>query len=102
MSDRTTYRTWEAKRLIEEAKYNPNVELAIVLGERLEDTGFDVDERLAEAEERAADAERDACKLDDRLYELGVENDRLEMMLDQRDMEIADLQAQIEQLQKGN
>lgn len=102
MPDRSTYRSWDKKRLVEEAKYNPNVELAIVLGERLEDTGFDVDERLAEAEERAADAEDDARKLDDRLYELGVENDRLETMLGQRDMEIADLQAQIEQLQKGN
>lgn len=102
MADRTTYRTWETKRLVEEARYNPNRELAIALGERLEDMDFGVDARLAEAEERARDAERDANKLDDRLYELGVENDRLEMMLDQRGMEIANLQAQIEQLQKGN
>ncbi len=102
MADRTTYRTWEIKRLVEEARYNPNRELAIALGERLEDLDFDADERLAEAEERARDAERDANKLDDRLYELGMENDRLEMMLDQRDDEIANLQAQIEQLQKGN
>ena len=102
MADRSTYRSWGNIRLIEEAKYNPNVELAIVLGERLEDAEFDVGERVAEAEGRAADAEDDARKLDDMLYELGVENDRLETMLGQCDMEIADLQAQIEQLQKGN
>lgn len=102
MADRTTYRTWEIKRLVEEARYNPNRELAIALGERLEDLDFDADERLAEAEERARDAERDANKLDDRLYELGVEIDKLELMISQRDDEIADLQAQIEQLQKGN
>lgn len=102
MADRSTYRSWGNIRLIEEAKYNPNVELAIILGERLEDMEFDVDERIVEAKERARDAERDANKLDDRLYELGEELDQLEIMLDQRDMEIANLQAQIEQLQKGN
>jgi len=102
MADRTTYRTWEIKRLVEEARYNPNRELAIALGERLEDLDFDADERLAEAEERARDAERDANRLDDRIYELGMENDQLELMISQRDDEIADLQAQIEQLQKGN
>lgn len=102
MADRTTYRTWEIKRLVEEARYNPNRELAIALGERLEDLDFGVDERVAEAEERARDAERDANKLDDRLYELGMELDQCELMISQRDEEIANLQAQIEQLQKGN
>lgn len=95
MSDRTTYRTWEAKRLIEEAKYNPNRELAIALGERLEDAEHDTDDIVAEAEERARDAERDACKLDDKIYELGVEIDKLELMLEERDRII-------EELKKGN
>lgn len=102
MADRTTYRTWDETRLIEEAKYNPNRELAIALGERLEDGVYDTDGRIAEADERARDAERDANKLDDKVYELGVEIDKLELMLDHRDNQIADLQAQIEQLQKGN
>lgn len=102
MADRTTYRTWDETRLIEEAKYNPNRELAIALAERLEDAEYDTGGRIAEAEDRARDAERDANRLDDKVYELGVEIDKLEMMLDQRQMEIADLQAQIEQLQKGN
>lgn len=102
MPDRTTYRTWEIKRLVEEARYNPNRELAIALGERLEDLDFDADERLAEAEERARDAERDANKLDDQLYEAGVQIDQLEIMLIQREDEIASLNAHIEQLEKGN
>lgn len=37
MSDRSYYRSMDNERLIEEAKYNPNRELAIALGERLED-----------------------------------------------------------------
>lgn len=34
--DRCDYRTMSTKELIEEAKYCPNIELCIVLGERLE------------------------------------------------------------------
>lgn len=102
MADRTTYRTWETKRLVEEATYNPNRELAIALGERLEDTEYDTDGRIAEANERADDFERGLSELDDRIYEATAEIDTLELMLDQRDVEIANLQAQIEQLQKGN
>lgn len=102
MADRTTYRTWAESRLIEEAKYNPNRELAIALGERLEDAEYDTDGRIAEANEAADDQRREASRLDDKVYELGVEIDKLELMLDQRDNEIANLQAQIEQLQKGN
>ncbi len=102
MADRSTYRSWGNIRLIEEAKYNPNAELAIVLGERLEDMEFDVDERVDEAKETAEDMRLEANKLDDKVYELGVEIDQLELMISQRDDEIADLQAQIEQLQKGN
>lgn len=33
--DRSDYRTYSDKGLIEEAKYTPNTELAIVLAERL-------------------------------------------------------------------
>ena len=35
--DRDYYRACTDADLIEEAKYNPNIELAIVLGERLEE-----------------------------------------------------------------
>lgn len=37
MADRSYYRLESNARLIEEARDNPNRELAIVLGERLED-----------------------------------------------------------------
>ena len=102
MEDRTTYRTWDEKRLIEEAKYNPNRELAIALGERLEDLEYDTDGLIAEAKERARDAERDANKLDDQLCEAALEIDKLELMLGTREDEIASLTARIEQLEKGN
>ena len=102
MADRSTYRSWGNIRLIEEAKYNPNAELAIVLGERLEDMEFDVDERVDEAKETAEDMRLEANKLDDKVYELRMEVDKLEMLLESSGMEIANLQAQIEQLQKGN
>ena len=99
MPDRTYYRHEGDKRLIEEAKYNPNRELAIALGERLEDVLAEFDEKVDEQKERAADFERDANKLDDKVYELRVEIDKLELMLDQRDERIAELEAQ---LKKGN
>ena len=35
--DRTDYRAMSTQELIEEAKYCPNIELCIALGERLED-----------------------------------------------------------------
>jgi hypothetical protein len=95
MSDRTTYRSQEDQQLIEEAKYNPNRELAIALGERLEDFVAEMDVKIGEQRERADDAERDARQLDDKIYELGVEIDKLELMLEERDRII-------EQLKKGN
>ena len=95
MSDRTTYRSQEDQQLIEEAKYNPNRELAIALGERLEDYAAEMDVKIGEQRERADDAERDASRLDDKIYEFGVEIDKLELMLEERDRVI-------EQLKKGN
>ena len=35
--DRTDYRAMSNQELIEEAKYTPNIELCIALGERLQD-----------------------------------------------------------------
>jgi septal ring factor EnvC (AmiA/AmiB activator) len=99
MADRSYYRHESDTRLIEEAKYNPNRELAIALGERLEDVLAEMDEKIGEQKDRAADFERDANKLDDKVYELRVEIDKLDMMLDQRDARIAELEAR---LKKGN
>ena len=100
MPDRSYYRHEDDKRLIEEAKYNPNRELAIALGERLEDVLAEFDEKIGEQKERAADFERDANKLDDKVYELRVEIDGLSMTLQQRDDEIAHLRDQLNKLKE--
>ena len=100
MGDRCYYRSVGDSRLVEEAKYNPNRELAIALGERLEDVLAEFDEKIGEQKERAADFERDANKLDDKVYELRVEIDGLSMTLQQRDDEIAHLRDQLNKLKK--
>lgn len=42
--DRCDYRAFDDRALIDEARYNPNVELCVALGERLEDcTASDTD-----------------------------------------------------------
>ena len=102
MEDRTTYRSYTTTRLIEVSKHEPNPELAVALGERLEDLDYEMDGRVAEEKERADDFERESSKLDDRLYEATAEIDKLELMLSQREEEIASLKAHIEQLEKGN
>lgn len=100
MPDRSYYRHEDDTRLIEEAKYNPNRELAIALGERLDDVLAEFDEKVGEQKERAADFERDANKLDDKVYELRVEIDGLSMTLQQRDDEIAHLRDQLNKLKE--
>lgn len=99
MPDRSYYRHEDDTRLIEEAKYNPNRELAIALGERLEDVLAQLDYKIGEHKTLNDDLEREAAKLDDKIYELRVEIDKLEMTIDQRDNRIAELEAQ---LKKGN
>ena len=100
MADRSYYRHEDDNRLIEEAKYNPNRELSIALGERLEDVLAEFDDKVDGWRERAADFERDANKLDDKVYELRVEIDGLSMTLQQRDDEIAHLRDQLNKLKK--
>jgi predicted nucleic acid-binding Zn-ribbon protein len=85
----------EDSNLLEQAKYNPTAELAVVLAERLEEVQFEFDEQLEEAKERAADFERDANRLDDEIYNLQQKIDVLELMLSARD-------DTIEELRKGN
>lgn len=92
--DRTQYRMCSDSYLIETARYAPNAELAIVLAERLEEIQFEFDERLDEAKERAADFERDANKLDDKIYELQQQIEVLELMVATRDDIIAELKEQ--------
>jgi peptidoglycan hydrolase CwlO-like protein len=93
--DRSHYRMCEDSKLLEEATYNPNAELAIVLAERLEEVLVENDKEIEALRERAADFERDANKLDDELCELQHKIDVLELMLSTRD-------ETIEELKKGN
>ncbi len=97
MTDRNHYRMREDSNLLEEAKYNPNAELAIVLAERLEAVCVDYEEEIEALKDRAADFERDANKLDDELCELQHKNDVLELMLATRDETIAAMAAQIKE-----
>jgi hypothetical protein len=89
--DRSRYRMCEDSKLLEEAKYNPTAELAIVLGERLEAVWADYEEEIEALKDRAADFERDANRLDDEVCELQHKIDVLELMLATRDETIEQL-----------
>ncbi len=93
--DRNHYRMREDSNLLEEAKYNPTAELAIILAERLDDVLLEADTDIEEAKARAADFERDAAKLDDEIYLLQQKIEELELMLSMRD-------ETIDELKKGN
>jgi peptidoglycan hydrolase CwlO-like protein len=92
--DRTHYRMCSDSYLIETALYAPDAELAIVLAERLEEVQAENDERLEAARERADDFERDANRLDDKIYELQQEIETLELMISTRDETIEQLKEQ--------
>lgn len=97
MPDRSYYRSENDTRLIEEAKYNPNRELAIALGERLEEVialAETLEDELKEAKE---DARVELNKLDDKVYRIEQQVDVLELMLGQRDERIAELEAQLKE-----
>ena len=93
--DRNHYRMREDSNLLEEAKYNPTAELAIVLAERLVEVQAEFDEQLEEAKEAAEDARLDMNQLDDKIYLLQQEIEKLELMLGERDRII-------DELRKGN
>lgn len=84
----------EDSKLLEEARYNPNAELAIVLGERLEAVCVDYEEEIEGLRDRAADFERDANKLDNEICELQHKINVLELMLTTRDETIERLKEQ--------
>jgi peptidoglycan hydrolase CwlO-like protein len=93
--DRNHYRMREDSNLLEEAKYNPTSELAIILAERLDDVLLEADTDMAEATARAEDLQLDINQLDDKIYMLQQEIDKLELMLGERDRII-------DELKKGN
>jgi predicted nuclease with TOPRIM domain len=92
--DRNYYRTCDDTKLFEEGKYGPNAELAVVLAERLAEVQFENARVIDELQERADDFERDANRLDDRVYELQQKIDVLELMLATRDETIEQLKEQ--------
>ena len=94
LKDRSYYRTEEDRILIEAATYSPNAELAVALAERLEEVQFENAREIDELQERADDFERDANRLDDRVYELQQKIDVLELMLATRDEIIEKLKEQ--------
>ena len=93
--DRNHYRMREDSNLLEEAKYNPTSELAIILAERLDDVLLEADTDMAEATARAEDLQLDINQLDDKIYLLQQEIEKLELMLGERDRII-------DELRKGN
>ena len=92
--DRSTYRMYSDTSLQEMAKYNPSAELAIVLGERLEEVQAEFGERLGEALERAADLQLDLNQMDDNLYMLRAELLRAETTVASMAAEISYLKEQ--------
>lgn len=92
--ERSFYRMCDTDILLKEAKYNPTAELAVALAERLDDVQFENAREIDELQERADDFERDANRLDDRVYELQQKIDVLELMLDTRDETIEQLKEQ--------
>ena len=87
--DRNHYRMREDSNLLEEAKYNPTAELALVLAERLAEIQVEFDEQLEEAKEAAEDARLDMNQLDDKIYMLQSEIARNERTITSMAAEIA-------------
>ena len=94
MTDRNTYRMCEDSKLLEEAKYNPTAELAVILAERLTEVQAEFDEQLEEAKEAAEDARLDLNQMDDNLYLLRAELLRNEETIASMAAEIAYLKEQ--------
>jgi peptidoglycan hydrolase CwlO-like protein len=89
--DRNTYRMCEDSDLLREAADNPNAELAVVLGERLQDVVTEMEADIYEAKERANDFEIDANRLDDKVYQLQSEIARMKSIIDGMAAEIEQL-----------
>ena len=90
MNDRNYWRSQDTSRLIDDARHSGH-ELAIVLGERLEDLDVEAREELAEWKQRAEDLQIDCNQLDDKVYELRAEIEQLELMIAERDRIIGEI-----------
>jgi hypothetical protein len=89
--DRNTYRMCEDSELINEAAYRPSAELAVVLGERLEDITAEHEANVEELKDRAKNFEIDANQLDDKVYELRTEIAKNEQIIAAMAVEIKHL-----------
>jgi phage shock protein A len=90
MNDRNYWRSQDTSRLIDDARHSGH-ELAIVLGERLEDLDVEAREELAEWKQKAEDLQIDCNQLDDKVYQLRAEIEQLELMIAERDRLIEEL-----------
>jgi chromosome segregation ATPase len=84
MSDRNYWRACDTSRLIEEARDSGN-ELAIVLGERLQEMDVEAQAELADLKQQVESREIDCNQLDDKVYELRVEIEKLQHAIAHRD-----------------
>jgi predicted nuclease with TOPRIM domain len=89
--DRNYYRMMDDGELLNEAAYRPTAELAVVLGERLQDVVIEMEADIEEAKDRAKDFEIDANRLDDKVYQLQSEIARMESIIDGMAAEIEQL-----------
>ena len=90
MNDRNYWRSQDTSRLIDDARHSGH-ELAIVLGERLEDLDVEAREELAEWKQKAEDLQIDCNQLEDTLYQLRAEIEQLELMIAERDRIIEEM-----------
>lgn len=87
-ADRSYLRQLEDEELIRRAFSDPSVELAIVLAERLEQASAEFEGEIEEQRERAADFERQANQLDDKLYRADNDLMKLEWRIEELEKEI--------------
>jgi peptidoglycan hydrolase CwlO-like protein len=92
--DRNYYRMLDDVELFHAASENPTAELAVVLAERLEEVQFENAKEIDKLQDRAEGFERDANRLDDKIYELQVEIARNEITISSMAAEIAYLKEQ--------
>lgn len=92
--ERSFYRMCDTDILLEEAKYKPTAELAVALGERLDEVQTEYEVKIEELTERAADLQLDLNQMDDNLYLLRAELLRTETTIASMAAEIAYLKEQ--------
>lgn len=88
LNDRNFLRQLEDVELVRRAYNDPTVELAIVLAERLEASSAEYEAEIEKQRERAAEFERQANQLDDKLYRADNDLMKLEWQIEELTKEI--------------